>query len=349
MKRLEAFRYKYSRKNQQQRLLIPVSGGLSSVALLEIIDRQLQRQLEVAKGVKDRLAYQLHVLFVDNSLIASNAPTQATREAIQERFSLHGYSTVMISSIFDYADDLSDILTETSPDDVSQSPQTESLQPQSNDAKLLTLLSTLQSSSSRIDIESLLLTRLVVAFARKHDFQNILWGDTDSRLAAKALSSVAKGRGFAVPWQVCDGETPWGLRFSYPLGELYKSEIEFYASSLQHPISIQDLIVQDPPIAETATRNMSIDALLDNYIATQGAKYPGIMANVVRTISKLQPPTSAMTETKDSVECALCAMPIPPREGGEGANAAGLEVGDTLCYACTRSCFDPKSGITSAR
>lgn len=342
---MEAYRNKFARRSTRQRFLIPVSGGVSSVALLEILDAHYQKQLEVAKGVIERLGYDLFVLFVDDSLVVPNAPTEEVRQAISEQWPAHNYDSIPLASIFDYAADLESILSATGiPNPVQQLPPTADLT--TNETKLTTLLSTLPSSSSKSDIHALITTRLITAYARSNNFTHILWGDSDSRLAAKALSSVAKGRGFAVPWQVLDGPTSWeGIHFGFPMRDLYKFEIEKYAEILQPGFT--DLVVKDQGIAEVATRNMSIDELLKNYIDTQGAKYPGIMANVVRTIGKLQAPQ--MNETKSAVKCRLCDLPIPrPGEEGETSGLA-LEVGEEMCYACTRSCFDPKSGITGAR
>lgn len=79
---------------------------------------------------------------------------------------------------------------------------------------LMHLLSSLPSTTSRMDILSILRTRLIVEIAKKEGCAAVLWGDSTTRLAQKTLAETAKGRGFSIPWQTADGDSPFGM---YPL------------------------------------------------------------------------------------------------------------------------------------
>lgn len=68
-------------------------------------------------------------------------------------------------------------------------------------------------------------------------------------------------------------------------------------------------------------KNMSIDEVMRRYVKEQGEKYPGVMANVVRTVGKLQKTST----TSELGRCVLCK--------------GRLEEGDQyerLCYGCQR-------------
>ncbi|KAA8652583.1 uncharacterized protein ATNIH1004_001488 [Aspergillus tanneri] len=146
--------------------------------------------------------------------------------------------------------------------------------------------SSIESATSRADLDQVLMNRLIVAFAEKMGCKTILWGDSDSRLAAKTLANVAKGRGSSLIWQVSDGMSPFGLEFAFPLRDLFTIELRNYAGLFPE---LSRLILPDElPSETTLTKNLSIDELMMRYVLTQGEKYPGIMLNVTRTASKLQ-------------------------------------------------------------
>lgn len=205
--------------------------------------------------------------------------------------------------------------------------------------------SSLSTATSLADIDGIILTRLIIAFAKEQEYDAIIWGDSDSRLAAKALANVAKGRGYSLAWEICDGVSPWGIQFNFPLRDLFKSELELYASLIMSDLPFSSVIDASPSVTENLTnRNMSIEALMTQYVETQGEKYPGVMANIVRTIDKLRPPTS-----DSNVKCVLCGMPVEC--DAEEAAVLGNSLVDSgsngteqpnqiTCYGCTRSCAD---------
>lgn len=77
-------------------------------------------------------------------------------------------------------------------------------------ARLQRLFSALPSPTSRMDLLSILRTRLIVEVAKSRGCEAVLWGDTTTKLAEKTLAETAKGRGFSLPWVMRDGESPYG-------------------------------------------------------------------------------------------------------------------------------------------
>jgi len=306
---METYRFKNQVGNQKKRLLLPLSGGLSSLVLLQVLDAQIKRQMTQ----QNRTAYDLvicHIAF-PNAEDGRDEKTNTWWSRLQKVFDLHSFpSVVSLVDIMQYDDRVESNLKLLG-----------ITRHEAEEDKTLTLraLISARTATSRADLQSLLLKRLIVSIARRQDCGSVIWGHSDSQLAAQALSSVAKGRGGAVSADLADGPSSWGLDFNYPLRDLFKTELQLYLETL--PSDVQQCLLEkkievEAPVSLRAT---SIDTLLSTYITGQGEKYPSIMANVVRTASKLQIP--AIT---DGQQCQLCAMPL----------VSGHE--SKLCYGCER-------------
>ena len=311
--------------DKRVKLLLPVSLGVSSLVLLDILDGSIQRQLanEFSKVLHD-----LHVLVIEPSTITpSNQSFDQNYEALQKTFPIHKYTRLPFHSIFDYAPEMKDVMAEYANtgyvDDESKS----------NEDRLAAFRSAISTATSKADLDSVLLTRLIVTFAKQAGCETVIWGDSDTSLAAKTLAGASKGRGASLTWQVSDGMSPWGVKFDFPLRDMSKSELLQYESVCPKLSGI--VIPDEPPSDNILTKNMSIDELMMRYVQTQGEKYPGVMANVSRTANKLQP-----AEADDPALCYLCGSLV----GNVRGNDSGITVssqfgsqGSRFCYGCARS------------
>jgi cytoplasmic tRNA 2-thiolation protein 2 len=308
--------YRPNKNTPSHKLLLPLSLGISSSSLLHMLDRLQKRQ---ASGHLGRAGFDVHVLIIDPSTIHPGyTDVQSNVDSVKESFPRHTFTMAPLHSIFEYDATIKDTFRDFGFVDEGFD---------SDKARLDAFRASISTATARDDIENLLLVRLVVAFAKSNGCDGIVWGDSDSRLAAKTLANVAKGRGASTTWQVCDGASPWGIDFSFPLRELYKFELELYVKQCPELASfvLPDLQTPENP----SNRNLSIDGLMNQYVKTQGEKYPGVMANVVRIVNKLQPMASATPEAR----CSLCST-LVERTALSGANEASTAL---LCYACLRS------------
>ncbi|KAK9854574.1 hypothetical protein MYU51_003687 [Penicillium brevicompactum] len=314
----------HGRDHAPHKLLLPVSYGVSSSVLMHVLHADRQRRLDAGRLV----GYDVHVLVIDPSTIS------ATDESFDQKFKLmqatypaYTFSCVPFHGIFDHDVEVEEIMQEYA------GPHFKDNKSLSNEERLTAFRSSISTATSQADIDTILLTRLVVAFAKKSGCQSVIWGDSDSRLAAKALAVVAKGRGASLTWQVSDGMSPWGLKFEYPLRDLYKAELHQYESICPE---LSDIIIpEQAPSENVLTKNLSIDELMLRYVQSQGAKYPGVMANVARTANKLDSSTSGSAAT-----CALCAGLLGNTEGNTGvtvSNQAQDNQSSQFCYGCMRS------------
>lgn len=339
-KRMENYRLNKSAPGQEPKLLVPVSLGTSSTVLLHILDKLQTRQRSSNLGGPDqgRAGYKMHILNVE--LPAAETSGAQGFDTLREVYPGHEYTSIPFNAIFKYDDEIRNDISELS------GPGFEDNSSKTDQERLDSFLSSLSTATSRTDIEYTLLMRLIVEFAKEQGCAGIIWGHNDSRLAGKVLSDVSKGRGFSLPWQICEDKSPSGLNYNFPLRDLFRSELEIYSTLL--PERVSQVIISDHSVADMSTKAMSIDDCILQYIETQGAKYPNIMANVVRTVNKLEP----YSVQEDDMKCVLCEMPMADTSEGlamstdtqasNGTSEAG-EFGTKrgiYCYGCARSCQD---------
>ncbi|KAL3434900.1 hypothetical protein BDV09DRAFT_84467 [Aspergillus tetrazonus] len=303
-------------------VLLPLSYGLSSSVLLHMVHGQVERLLTKPHPPP---GFELHVLIVEPSSISPSNPShRGAFQLLQQQFPHASFTQLPLHSVFDYVPGLNDILAEYAGpafvDDTSLPSQ----------ERLDAFRASITSATSAADVDSVVLNRLIIAFARSLGCLGIIWGDSDDRLAAKTLANVSKGRGSSLTWQVSDGTSPFGLEFSFPLRDLFTAELQSYANFFPELLNI---IIPDAPLSDNIlTKNLSIDQLMMRYVSSQGAKYPGVMSNVTRTVNKLE--SSRMIT--DGLRCALCDTFICKPEGRPTMDFEERPT-NQFCYACERS------------
>ncbi|KAF2665198.1 hypothetical protein BT63DRAFT_429127 [Microthyrium microscopicum] len=324
IKRMEAFRTRNSAEGHRRKLLLPISFGVSSTCLLDVLSRHIKQQ----QDRNGRPGYSLILLHVTGASLSTSAGEEDKNiEKLKEAYPQHPYFELDLSSVYDSGRSL------------DQGSQEEAA------FKLQRLLDSASSATSRSDIVSVLLTRAIVKFAIAHECEGILWGDSTTKLAEKILAESAKGRGFSLPWQVTDGETPYGINFYFPVREVLKKELLDFAKMTDS--RLVDLISDEaftPAQAPVSSKNTTIDLLMKQYFESVEESYPSIVSNVVRTSTKLQPSVVGLRR------CKLCTHPVTKEQLGieswEGTQDSEKDPsGDKLelCYGCSRTI--PESAI----
>ncbi|OOF93240.1 hypothetical protein ASPCADRAFT_209830 [Aspergillus carbonarius ITEM 5010] len=320
-KRMEAYRL---RKNMPKtgpcKLLLPLSYGVSSTVLLHM----LHKQIEVLRSKQHGPAgFEILVLVVDPSTISSVSSHDEGFELAKKTFPLCSFTRLPFHSIFELDPDVQQIMSQYAGEDFTDDTSL------SNEERLTSFRQSIATATSKSDVDRILLNKLIVAFAKKMECRGIVWGDSDSKLAAKTLANVAKGRGSAVTWQVCDEMSPFGLEFNFPLRDVFTVETQTYASLFPELAGI--VLHDEPPSENTLTKNLSIDELMIRYVSTQGEKYPGVMLNVTRTASKLQ----SSGTSASGPQCDFCGAYMT--RSGETTNGDEGKKQRQFCYACARS------------
>lgn len=328
VKRMETYRTRGSMAKTPKKLLLALSFGPSSASLLRILDQHLQGQYDRMK----RTAYELIVVHIDLHVDeADRDDSNALLEKYKARFprptySITGLEEALLLDTIDWT-----VIGIPKPTEVdTKIPGTERLQK---------VIGSMSSATSKADIVNTLLTRLLVDVAKKHGCESILFGDSTTRLAEKTLTETAKGRGFSLPWQVSDGMSPYAVGFNYPCRDILRKELVTFSSLITPPLT--DLIISQASTSQisASTKSTTIDDLMAQYFESVEENYPSIVANVVRTSSKLQPISGDNTTA-----CSLCGLSVA--EGTDGIFGWGGDQnshsqldnnGSLLCYGCSRS------------
>lgn len=328
LKRMETNKLRGGFKDPQRTLVVPISFGVSSITLLHVLDQQLSNRAEAGRHA----GYNLQILFVDQSAVLEQASVYDSLDVLKQKYPSHTYTVVSLEDCFDYG--------------------TEFDMPASADAltnghtaldkrtRLKHNLSSLPSATSRADMIEILRRRLILAFAKAHSCDSILFGDSTTRLAEKTLSETAKGRAIALPWLTADGSSPDGTTCIYPLRDLLRKELGAYAHMTSPPLT--PLICEAPSQTPTSSKDTTIDGLMTQYFESVEQNYPSIVANVVKTSGRLVAPSIS----EDTDACTICGYPIVNESWGgdqldsavpQLANCNGSEHGKALCYGCART------------
>ncbi|GAB7339114.1 hypothetical protein MBLNU457_5788t1 [Dothideomycetes sp. NU457] len=314
VKRMEMFRTRSRPGSAQTTLLLPLSFGVSSTAMLQVLDYHIDAQRQRS----GHPAYTLHILHVDTSVVTGDRQAAERFEAIKTRYPTYTYTMAQLSDVMDQEEVL----------ELAASILEEEQLHGSNEEKLHKMLSVATSPTARGDILESLRTKVIVATAKAHDCEAILWGDSTTRLAERTLSETAKGRGFALPWVVAESESVYGVRCQYPMRDLLKKELWTFADTTEPPLTpLLASTTTKPPVS---AKNSTIDELTAQYFESVEREYPGIVANVVKTTGKLDLPAHT-----DAKVCRLCDVPVTE------SNPGGRQISTNFCASCSRTLANP--------
>lgn len=330
-KRLETNKIRGAFNEPPRTLLLPLSFGSSSVALLHTLDEQISAQLERS----GHTSYGIRIVHINESSVDESPEYCKLAKPLRERFNCHTFSLLSLEDAFDYLPNQEEIFCDDIPLALGQ-------ETTENRARLNQLLSSLPSATSRVDILNILRSRLLVGFAKENNCDAIVYGDSATRLAEKTLSETAKGRGNSLPWLIADVSSSHDIKVIYPMRDLLRKEITDYTVMVSEPltplISLPKSLVSAPVSSKTST----IDDLMSQYFSSVEQSYPSIVTNVVRTASKLKiPPT-----TSASLSCRICGFPFVRENGSWGGDQHNSTSHNkkttpqhtrTTCYGCARS------------
>ncbi|KAK5137298.1 hypothetical protein LTR08_000268 [Meristemomyces frigidus] len=301
---MESFRVRHSDPGDERVLLLPLSFGLCSTALLHVLSQHLKGQSE-RTGRTGFKVHGLHVGCGDSRAAAS------LLEKVRERYPQHVFSSCP----------LSDVIAVEGVAELFQQDLQQTEHDAGNEAALARLIADLNSPTSRDDIRQILLRKLVVSVAKRHNCEAVLWGDSTTRLAERTLAETAKGRGASLPWVVADGELLHGVPFYYPMRDLLSKEITAFTSLVEPPLD--DIVAKEPVKPIVSTKNTTIDDLMKQYFESVEREYPSVVANVVKTSGKLR--ATPLEEVEQ--QCELCDVPLD----GQAPERS------RLCYGCIRT------------
>lgn len=362
---------------QTKRVLIGLSFGYSSTALVDVLNDSVQSQLRKRPSP----AFDPVVVYVDTNLSSpavedsndsssssppSPSPTTSLLERFQERYPRFRFLRVP----------LADVLEISSVDwsSLPVAPSTEaSLTPAE---RLRDFLSRLPSTTSRSDVLRLLVRHVLIAYALREDCRALLLGSSTTALAELTLGETAKGRGFSLPWMINDGPVPVvkqpfmarketkdddkpteetvdkdssevgdqtaeglnKLPVYYPNRELFRGELKQYTTLTEPPLT--DMLSSATSMTSSSAVVSHKDVSIDEVMARYFTEVEENYPSIVANVVR----TTAKLERANCHEeeqcCGLCGMGLDEL----GDERWKGEIGDVgcgedqaLCYGCSRA------------
>ncbi|KAJ0284504.1 hypothetical protein COL940_004064 [Colletotrichum noveboracense] len=339
-----------NKPNAKGKYLLGLSFGHSSAAMVQVLDKNLQS----LHDRKLRVAYEVHAIHIDTYLSGTSqssakSPASQLLDKYEERFPNLSMQCVPLSDAL-RLDTIDWSVLPALQKDLEPSQQVRAM------------LEALPSVTSRVDILRLLVRHLLLSLAIDKECHALLLGCTTTALAELTLAETAKGRGFAVPLQVNDGQVPittfprskeqseegqpasgtqkTTFPVYYLLRDVFKREVTTYTGLVQPPIRelIQDAGSSSSTIV--SHRELSIEDVMTRYFEEVEESYPSVVANVVRTTGKLIRENAGDT-------CALCGMDLDEHGyarwkgeiGEDPDDVKRKETAGRLCYGCERSIY----------
>ncbi|CVL01247.1 uncharacterized protein FMAN_10424 [Fusarium mangiferae] len=333
-----------SKKLTTRRYLAGLSFGPSSSVLAQLLTEQARHHSEN----KASSPFEPVIIHIDTEL--SYIEGESTAKKL-----LDEYRRVLPNAMFECVP-LKDVLLVKSID-WSTLPLDAVTPDDDPNACLQRLFNALPTLTSRTDLLRQLIRHLLLQKAQEHSCSALLLGHSTTALAALTLSEVANGRGFAVPLQVADGMTTvctYGavegtaaqetgrLEFPvyYPLREIFRNELVQYIDLVP---SLKEVVPVNQAGAKARNsvvshKDLSIEEVMTRYFDSVEEGYAGIVANVVRTTTKLD-------RVPGKSLCGSCGMSLDAEGDSRWAGEIGDDAGNgpgpagagRLCYGCKRS------------
>ncbi|KAI5811037.1 hypothetical protein DFH27DRAFT_5948 [Peziza echinospora] len=334
IKRMDPFRVRHSAARSSDaapRLLLPFSGGVSSLALLEVLAGQMRSQ----KQRVNRTGYRLLVVLVDDSAITGSGGDARRKQfaEAERRFACEELQFVAVP--------LQDVYAYTK----EGAKRTEDIALEAaahiRKERLEQLVKSFRTPTSSADLLSILLHRFIITLALHHGCKTILFGHSTTRLAEITLAETSKGRGGSLPWMTNDGPVPFppsaqnvAVDLLYPMRDILRKELSTY---VRHTEALLDLeLPAEITSAPVSAKSQSIDAVVKQYFESLEDSFPGIVANVVKTVGKLN-----MPQAEEEGWCRICGLPRDliaelDRVHLDGEDDGGGRTED-MCSGCARS------------
>ena len=325
LKRTEASKIRGDFHDDDKNILIVSTLDVSSVCLLQVMQEMRRRRAQK----RPRPGYNLHVLHIEDS--TSGEPTAIER--VKPIFEDYTYHSLALEDCFDLLPSLYPTLRS-----LLKLPLDEGL---TNTQRFQTVFAAIKSETSRQDAFRVLSRRLACEYAKQGDFDSLIFSDSTTQLAQKVLSETVKGRGGSLPWLTTDHTLANGIPCFYLMQDLLDRELGHY-SRLVEP-SLVPLINLPPATASSlSSKDAAIDDAVGDYFASVEENFPSIVANVVKTASKMIAPDQSSMQI-----CDFCGLPwdATSDDGTEAQTAravvnssnAGTASDHDLCLGCIRT------------
>ena len=295
----ERYKVKFGRAIEQygtQRILLALSGGESSLVLLDILGSLLQEQNELHKG---KQGFELVVVNLDEYELSSlNNRIQDTIPGL-----LKTYQPVKIDlkvlSLDSYIDE--DCLHR-----ISLTPDFKALLKRINPTRvtLTEILQLCPNKSSAEDLLTVVYNDLILRVAAKENCQTVVYGHCMTRLANEIIALTVKGRGSIIHKSIADHielVADREIKVMFPLREILQAEISAYVKLAE----LNKYVILSTIAKSKINKNLTIRDLTTNYFKQLDATgYASTASTVAKTGEKLGSPSNVLCQ------CQICGADI---------------------------------------
>lgn len=299
----ESYKVKYSealKRVGMQKVLLPWSGGMSSLVLVDVIGTLLQEQREAHNG---RQGFELMILHIEEE--ESDSLKKNVRFALSEL--VHKYNPVQIKFKILSLNSLA-----IDPSLIKKIEINNSFEGLSQPIKLKEgitvkeLLSSCADRSSSEDLLNIIRDDIIIRTAHLEDCKTILYGHSMTRIANEVISLTVKGRGASIHKSVSDHATNYkekSFNIIYPLREVLLVEVAAYLEIA----SLKSFVIESTSPRSKITKNMTVRDLVTQYFThLDETGYASTASTVVKTGEKLGEPKFELILSN----CQVCGVNI---------------------------------------
>lgn len=287
-----------------QKVLLALSGGPSSLVLLDVIGSLLQDQFE---GHNGKQGFELVILNLDEfELNTLNKKIQDVLPALTARYPSIGIQYKVLS-LNEYILD-----TEMIERIIIDKEFTGFTQKLHQKHKLTDLLAMCPTKSSVEDLLTIVYDELILRTAYVEKCQTIVYGHSMTRIANEIIALTVKGRGSIVYKAISDHTVNFRdqeFKILFPLRDVLYAEIIAYYKLVE----LDQYEVQSTIAKSKITKNLTIRDLTTNYFnMLDSTGYASTASTVVKTGEKLGKPNFNGV----LANCRVCGVEIyqDPRE-----------------------------------
>lgn len=257
---------------KSKRAMLAISGGISSMAMLETANYLSKYRDDNYRPMFDELL-AVHFQWGTDSAVAKTIEESISKNYPKCPFKVIGEAELLNRTIA--TDSRGNI--EINADNEKFNPEV------------------ISSLASRQDLLYRIRDKLLVSYARKANCDTIVFGDSGTTIAARVLELVAEGRGFAIPWytSVCSKLPNCDTFLLRPLREVLSSDLKSY-------MNIKGLAFCDSLIE---ARPNTIHGVTESYFSSLNDTFPSLVSTVVKMSSKLHVPSTEAI-------CTICNLPM---------------------------------------
>ncbi|KAG7663487.1 CTU2 [[Candida] subhashii] len=304
----DQYKVKYgplAEKLGKQKVLLALSGGRSSLVLLDVIASLLQEQYAAHKGNQ---GFELVIVNLDEyELDSLNKKVQDVIPELLERYNPVKL-TLKVLSLNSYVD-------QGTLQKISLNHEFTGFISSINNSKEYTLSELLDlcpSKSSAEDLLTIVYEELILRTAYKEGCQTVIYGHSMTRIANEIIALTVKGRGSIIHKAIADHTEKYldkEIKVLFPLRDVLYAEILAYCELADLNKYLIESTIQKSKI----TKNLTIRDITTNYFKQLDATgYASTASTVVRTGEKLGAPKDEQV----LAHCQVCGVEIyrDPRE-----------------------------------